>query len=133
MELNVLESTKTRLKFEIQGEGHTFCNALRKELWQGKNVEIAGYSIEHSLVTEPVFVIETDKGDPKKLLLEAAERLQKKNKEFITNFKNGSFAVEANNNDNSLFRILIFPLFKIWAASFPSFKKLMPFAVFTSV
>ena len=81
MELNILESTKTRLKFEIKGEGHTFCNALRKELWQGKNVEIAGYSIEHSLVTEPVFVIETDKEDPKKLLLEATTRLQKKNKD----------------------------------------------------
>ena len=87
MDIKILEQTKTRLKFEIIGEGHTFCNALRKELWQGKSVEIAGYTIEHSLVSEPVFVIETDKGSPKALLLDAVTRLKKMNSGLSSTFK----------------------------------------------
>jgi DNA-directed RNA polymerase subunit L len=43
--------------------------------------------IEHSLVSEPVFTVESEKEDPKKLLTEAVERLQKKNKELLTLFK----------------------------------------------
>ena len=32
MEIEVLESTKNKLKFKIKGENHTFCNILREEL-----------------------------------------------------------------------------------------------------
>ena len=87
MEITVLEQTKTRLKFEIVGEDHTFCNALRKEIWQGKDVAIAGYTVEHSLVSEPIFTIESEKGNPKTLLLEAVARLKKKNSELSAAFK----------------------------------------------
>ena len=87
MELKIIEDAAHRLKFEIAVEEHTFCNALRKELWQGKHVDIAGYMIEHSLFSEPVFTVESEKEDPKKLLADAVERLQKKNKEFLTLFK----------------------------------------------
>ncbi|MEK6861125.1 MAG: DNA-directed RNA polymerase subunit L [Nanoarchaeota archaeon] len=87
MELNILENTKNRLKFELKGEGHTFCNALKKELWSDNNIEISGYHIEHSLVSEPAFTIETSKGDPKTVLLKAVERLRKRNKELREFFK----------------------------------------------
>jgi len=87
MELNILENTKNRLKFEIKGEGHSFCNALKSELWKGDNIEITGYHIEHSLISEPVFVVQTSKGDPKKVVLDAAERLQKRNKTLKEAFK----------------------------------------------
>lgn len=87
MEITVLEHTKQRLKFELQGEGHTFCNILRKELWLGKEPDIAGYAIEHALVSQPVFVIESDKQDPVALLSAAVERLQKKTEELQEKFK----------------------------------------------
>ncbi len=87
MELNILENTKNRLKFEIKGEGHSFCNMLKSQLWNENNIEIAGYHIEHSLVSEPVFVIQTEKGDPKKVLLDAVEELQKRNKALKESFK----------------------------------------------
>ena len=87
MELTLLESTPTRIKFEIKDEGHTFCNILRKTLWQEKSTEIAGYAIEHSLVSEPVFVVETSKGDPKKQLATAVASLKKTNKELLAQFK----------------------------------------------
>ncbi len=82
MEVVALENEKNRLKLQITGEGHTFCNVLKKELWNDKSVEVAGYSIEHSLTGEPVFTVEVDKGDAKKALLDAVARLKKTAKEF---------------------------------------------------
>jgi DNA-directed RNA polymerase subunit L len=86
MDLIVLEQDKQRLKFEIKGEDHTFCNALRKELWHDKNVDISGYYVEHSLVSEPVFTVQVQKGDPKKVVLDAVDRLKKWNKDLKQQF-----------------------------------------------
>src|SRR3989344_1668234 len=36
MELKVLEHSKNKLKIEMKGEDHTFCNALKEELWIDK-------------------------------------------------------------------------------------------------
>ena len=85
MELKVIESDKGILKLEIVGEDHTFCNILRKDLWQDKNVDIAGYSIRHSLVDNPVLIVESD--NPKKSISETVKRLRKTNEEFLKNFK----------------------------------------------
>ncbi len=82
MDVVVLENEKNRLKLEIQGEGHTFCNVLKKELWNEGSIDIAGYSIKHSLTAEPVLTVEVSKGDPKKVLLDAVGRLKKINKEL---------------------------------------------------
>ena len=81
MEVKVLEKDKGKLKLEVIGEDHTLMNALRKELWNDKDTEIAGYKIEHSLVGNPILIVEHKK-DAKKALLDAVERLKKKNKEF---------------------------------------------------
>lgn len=85
MELNVLESEKGMLKLEIKGEDHTFCNIVRKELWQDKNTDIAGYSIKHSLVSNPVLVVESN--DPKKSLIQTVKRLKNQNDDFLKEFK----------------------------------------------
>ena len=42
METKILEDSKTKLKIEIKGETQTFCNVLRKELWNDSQVKIAG-------------------------------------------------------------------------------------------
>ncbi len=87
MELLVLEQSKNRIKFELKGEDHTFCNALKKELWNDKNIEISGYYVEHSLVSEPVFTVQVKSGDAKKAVLDAVDRLKKWNKEMKEHFK----------------------------------------------
>ena len=87
MEINVIEQGKERMKFELKGEDHSFCNALKKELWQDKNVDISGYYVEHSLVSEPVFTVQVKKGDAKKAVLDAVERLKKWNKDLKDQFK----------------------------------------------
>ena len=88
MEIRVLEKTKNKLKIEVVGEDHTLCNALRKELWEDKNVEIAGYNMKHPLISEPEIVVETKSGDPVKALLKAVDGLKKKNKELLVEIKN---------------------------------------------
>lgn len=77
MEINVIQQDKNKLKFEIIGEDHTLCNALRMELWEDSNTEIAGYEIAHPFVSNPVFVLESKK-DPKKILLNTIGSLNKK-------------------------------------------------------
>ncbi len=80
MEINVLEEKPKRMVFELKGEGHTLCNALREELWNDKSITVSAYNISHPLVGVPKFIIETN-GDkePKKALKDAVSRLKKKN------------------------------------------------------
>ena len=88
MEIVILEESKNLLKMEVQGEDHTLANYLRKELWQDKSVKVAGYNIEHPLVSHPVLIVETSSGSPRKALLSAVERLKKKNITLLGKIKN---------------------------------------------
>lgn len=82
MEFKVLEETKNKLVFELAGETHTFCNALKHELQQIKGVETATYRVEHPLIGIPKFHIETKNLEPRKALKEALVNLKKKTKDF---------------------------------------------------
>lgn len=82
MKINVIEQEKNKIRIEIIGETHTFCNVLRKELWNDDDVKVAGYNIEHPLVANPVLTLETDKKDPKKVLEAAIKRLRDKNEKI---------------------------------------------------
>ncbi|MBI4155102.1 DNA-directed RNA polymerase subunit L [Candidatus Woesearchaeota archaeon] len=84
--VNILEDTKTRLKLEIRGETHTLCNALRKELWEDKDLIAAAYHLEHPMIGHPTFIVEHKK-DAKKALHAAVARLIKKNEELKEKFK----------------------------------------------
>lgn len=88
MEIKILEDEKNRLKFEIEGEGHTFSNPVSKELWKDSHVKTSGYHIKHSLISNPVFLIETDGSEnPKNALKKASDRLEKQMSEIGTKFK----------------------------------------------
>ena len=82
MEFKILEESKTKLVFELQGETHTFCNVLKEELQQIKGVNIASYKISHPLVGVPQFHIETKSIEPRKALKEALASLKKKTEQF---------------------------------------------------
>jgi DNA-directed RNA polymerase subunit L len=82
MELNVLEESKNKLVFELQGETHTFCNILKHELQQVKGVSIATYKIDHPLVGIPTFQIETSGIEPRNALKEALKAMKKQAEVF---------------------------------------------------
>ncbi|HHE76810.1 MAG TPA: DNA-directed RNA polymerase subunit L [Candidatus Parcubacteria bacterium] len=87
MELNILEESKKRIIFELKGESHSFCNALKEALWKVKGVEVASYRIEHPLVGEPKFLIETKGIEPREALKKAVAELRKRGKEFKKEIK----------------------------------------------
>jgi DNA-directed RNA polymerase subunit L len=82
MEFNVLEESKSKLVFELKGETHTFCNALKHELLQLKGIVTATYKIDHPLVGVPKFLVETKAIEPRKALKDALKALKKKAEEF---------------------------------------------------
>ncbi|MFH0700969.1 MAG: DNA-directed RNA polymerase subunit L [Candidatus Woesearchaeota archaeon] len=82
MEFKVIEESKTKFVFELKGETHTFCNALKHELHAVKGVEIITYKIDHPLIGVPHFLLETKGIEPRKAIKEALASLKKKAKEF---------------------------------------------------
>ena len=88
MKIKILENKKNKLVFESQDLGHTFCNVLKKEVWNGSHVKVVTYNIAHPLVSKPKMIIETDGSEtPKNALLAAVQRLkrvsEKSKKEFL--------------------------------------------------
>ncbi len=73
MELTLKKSEKDTAILEIKGEDHTFCNALRRELWETGAVDAAGYTIAHSLTASPVLIVKAR--DAQKALETASEHL----------------------------------------------------------
>ena len=87
MEIKILDDKKNKLIVEAKGIGHTLCNVIKSELWNDKDVAVAGYTLEHPLIGSSILIVETSKGDPKKALLSAIDRLKKKNKEYMSAVK----------------------------------------------
>ncbi|MFH1589943.1 MAG: DNA-directed RNA polymerase subunit L [archaeon] len=89
MELKFIEDTKYKVIVDIEGAGHSFANALKKELWNDKDVKISAYNVEHPLIGIPRLIVETSTGkkDARKAILDAVERLKKENTTFLTNAK----------------------------------------------
>jgi len=81
MEVSILEETKNKIKFEVKEESHTLCNALRDELWNAKGTKFTGYNIKHPLVSNPIFILESE-SNPREAILNAIERIKKRNKQL---------------------------------------------------
>jgi len=77
MEIKTIEEKKNHLIFKITGEGHTLCNALKNELLNDDKIKIATYAVEHPLIQEAQFILETENKEPKKAISEAIKRLDK--------------------------------------------------------
>ena len=88
MKLKVLKETDNEIRVEVQGEGHTFCNALQDVLLSDKDVEFAGYSIDHPLISKPVIFVRTLKSsNPRAVLIKAAEKLKSQTDEIRQAFE----------------------------------------------
>ena len=82
MEFIVMEESKNKLVFELKGETHTFCNLLKKELQNHKDVTLVSYRIDHPLIGVPRFILETKGAEPRKVLKVVLQSLSKKAEEF---------------------------------------------------
>ena len=87
MKLKVLKKTTNEIKLEIEGEGHSFCNAMQKVLLSEETIDTSGYTIAHPLTANPVIRVRTLKGRPETALRNAAEKLQKKTRQLNEAFE----------------------------------------------
>ena len=79
MNIKVLEKSKNKLLFEIEGETHTFCNILKEELWKDEAVVVSAYKKEHPLIGTPTMIVETKGKSAIDALKDAVKRLKKEN------------------------------------------------------
>ncbi|MHC1627851.1 MAG: DNA-directed RNA polymerase subunit L [Candidatus Nezhaarchaeales archaeon] len=86
MKIRILEKNEKSMKFEVIGEGHTFCNLLRDFLMKNPDVEFAAYRIDHPLVSNPIFYLRTRQSKPEDALKKAAEEIIKALETFKNNF-----------------------------------------------
>ncbi|MAG47725.1 DNA-directed RNA polymerase subunit L [archaeon] len=86
MEIKILEQDKNKIEFEVIGEDHTLCNAVRNELWSFNETDVSAYRIDHSLISEPIMLVESSKGDAINLVVKANDSLKKKIKDFKDQF-----------------------------------------------
>ena len=87
MKVNVIENDEKMIKFEIEGEDHTFLNALRKQLWANPNVLDATYIMKNSFVGNPIFKLKMRKGSPQDALKTASKQLLNDTKELRKHFE----------------------------------------------
>lgn len=85
MEIKAIEEKNNSFVFELD-RSHGFCNMLKEELWNDKKVKIATYTVRHPLVNKPEVIVETDGTNPRKVLIDAANRLKKKIEKFEKDF-----------------------------------------------
>ncbi|MBU1201106.1 MAG: DNA-directed RNA polymerase subunit L [Nanoarchaeota archaeon] len=88
MEIKFIEDTKYKVIFDIKGTSHTLANSLKKELWNDEDVKVAAYNVEHPLIGIPRVIVETSAGkkDARTAVLDAIDRLKKKNKDLASKF-----------------------------------------------
>ncbi|MGC9554053.1 MAG: RpoL/Rpb11 RNA polymerase subunit family protein [Thermoplasmatota archaeon] len=75
MEVNVVKDTKREFVFEIIAD-KTILNPLKQRLLVHKDVDYAGWDIQHPLLSNPTFYLRVKKGSAKELALQALQELQ---------------------------------------------------------
>ena len=86
MEIEVLDKSKKSFRFRIQGVGHSFCNALKEELWNDSNIDTSAYTVSHPLTGVPEFLVESKAEDPVAAIIKAVKRLEKLNDKTRSEF-----------------------------------------------
>lgn len=82
--IKVIEKDKDMIKIEM--DSPTITEALRKELWNDKNVIISAWNREHP-TKNPVLIVKTKSETPVKAIREAVSRIQKINDSIRSEFK----------------------------------------------
>jgi len=88
VKIKILSRSKSEIKIEIEGAGHTLCNLLQKNLLEDPNVDLAGYDVPHPLASNAIlFVRMNGPSKPKASLKKATKNALKLNKEFTTSLE----------------------------------------------
>ncbi len=84
MEVRVVKEEKDLIVVEFRDKDkHTVPNLLVWELNKDDRVEMAGYRIDHPLKDRVEIVVKVKEGDPKEIIKETIEKINKKLDEFL--------------------------------------------------
>ena len=75
MIVKVLELEKDKARLVIQGEGHTFMNALVEEILADSDVDVARYVIEFQFSDPELLVTTKNKKHPLPIIKKACKRI----------------------------------------------------------
>lgn len=75
------------VRLEIEGEDHTLLAPLTSKLLENEQVDIATYTIEHTLSSNPVLFVKMKDGDPVEAIKSAIASLASDFEEFAQKYK----------------------------------------------
>lgn len=75
MIVKILELEKDKARLIIQGEGHTFMNALVEEILSDRDVDVARYMIEFQFSDPELLVTTKGKKNPLTIIKKACKRI----------------------------------------------------------
>ena len=87
MIVKVLDLEKDKVRLIIQGEGHTFMNALVEELLSDPDVDVAKYMIEFQFSDPELLVTTKGKKNPIPVIKKACKRISGHCNELIKDLK----------------------------------------------
>ena len=88
MKIKILSKSKSEIKIEIEGAGHSICNLLQKKLLEDPNVDLAGYDVPHPLASNAILYVRMNgTSKPELALKKAIKNALKLNKEFTNSLK----------------------------------------------
>lgn len=87
MIVKVLDLEKDKVRLIIQGEGHTFMNALVEELLSDPDVDVAKYMIEFQFSDPELLVTTKGKKNPLPVIKRACKRISGHCNQLIKNLK----------------------------------------------
>lgn len=90
MKLKIIELEKSKIRLSLEGEGHTFMNALTEESLTDPEVDVAKYVIEFQF-SDPELFITMKEGavkDPVAVIREACGRISARCDDLLGCLKN---------------------------------------------
>ncbi len=75
MNLEIVNNEKGFIELKFDGDAHSFLNMVKRKLVDNKDVSFVGYTKPHPLMEESIFVLRSEKADPKKLFKAAVDEL----------------------------------------------------------
>ena len=77
-----LEKEKNKLRIKFDKIDHSVLTLISDQIWKEKDVDVAGFKIDHPEIGEPVFMLKTKRKDAKSVWNAAIDALLKENKEL---------------------------------------------------
>lgn len=90
MKLKIIELEKSKIRLSLEGEGHTFMNALTEEILSDPEVDVAKYVIEYQFSDPELFITmrEGSKKDSVSVVRDACGRISARCDDLLGCLKN---------------------------------------------